>query len=309
MKKIIVTVGMSNSGKSTFANTTVQHNPDRYVVVNRDKIRELLFGYTETTISEYYTRNDVSAREKQVTRYEDTLINEALETGRIPIVDATHLRRAYLERFKYWNVEVEVIFFDVLLKEAQVRNESRLRQVPADILKKQYNQYVGLRNDLDKNPIDFTPVEFINDKSKPPCFIFDIDGTLAHMNRELRSPYNWHKVGLDTVDIPTAVISRLIEFHRNNSVDDKTKTIICTGRDGVCLNETKKWLKDNDIPYDEIYIRPQKDQRPDWIVKEEMWREIIKTHRIIAMYDDRLQVVRRGRALGLKVFNVEYNNF
>ena len=48
--------------------------------------------------------------------------------------------------------------------------------------------------------------------------------------------------------------------------------------------------------------------RPDWVVKEEMWKNISKQYNIIAMYDDRLQVVRRARALGLKVFNVEYNN-
>lgn len=303
MKQIIVTVGMSNSGKSTFANTAVQHNPDRYVVINRDKIRELLFGYTETTISEYYTRNDVSAREKQVTRYEDTLINEALETGRIPIVDATHLKRTYLERFKYWNVEVELMFFDVLLKEAQVRNESRLRQVPADILKKQYNQYVGLRNDLDKNPIDFTPVEFINDTEKHPIMIYDIDGTLAHKGD--RSPYDWKAVGKDTVDLPTKFVANRLAGRTPVQVS----TIICTGRDRVCTEETKKWLSDNRIHYDRMYIREEGDMRPDWIVKEEMWRKIAEDFYIVGMFDDRLQVVRRARALGLKVFNVEYNNF
>ena len=55
-------------------------------------------------------------------------------------------------------------------------------------------------------------------------------------------------------------------------------------------------------------IRNEKDMRPDWVVKEEMWKNISKQYNIIAMYDDRLQVVRRARALGLKVFNVEYNN-
>lgn len=308
MKKIIVTVGMSNSGKSTWAHQQWMYNSD-LIIINRDKIRELLFGFTEDSVVNYYTLANMAKCEKMVTRYEDTLINEALEMGKTPIVDATHLKRAYLERFKYWNVEVDVQFFDVTLKEAQIRNAGRLRKVPEDVLIKQYNQYVGLRNELDKNPIDFTPVTIDYDLLKTPCFIFDIDGTLAHMDRDVRSPYDWGKVGLDTVDTPTASISRLIEFHSNNSIDDKTKIIICTGRDGICLKETKDWLKKYDIPYHEIYIRAERDQRPDWVVKEEMWREISKNHRIIGMFDDRLQVVRRARALGLKVFNVEYNNF
>lgn len=305
MKKIIVTVGMSNSGKSTWANQLVQENLDSFIIVNRDKIRELLFGYTESTIADYYNRKDLSAREKQVTRYEDTLINEALETGRTPIVDATHLRREYLERFKYWNAKVELQWFDITLKEAQIRNESRLRKVDDKILIKQYNQYVTISKSISDDPIDFTPVELIQEEFNEPCFIFDIDGTLAHMDREKRSPYDWHKVGLDTADVATCAIARFL----STSVNLSAKVIICTGRDGICLDETEKWLDDNHIKYDEIYIRPRGDQRADWIVKEEMWREISKTHYIVGMFDDRLQVVRRARALGLKVFNVEYNNF
>ena len=49
--------------------------------------------------------------------------------------------------------------------------------------------------------------------------------------------------------------------------------------------------------------------RPDWVIKEEMWRDLATRYNIVGMFDDRLQVVRRARALGLKVFNVEYNNF
>lgn len=301
--KIIVTVGMSNSGKSTFARQAVGENSDQFIVVNRDKIRELLFGYTEETISEYYYRTDISKREKEVTRYEDTLINEALQMGKTPIVDATHLKRAYLERFKYWNVEVEVQFFDVTLKEAQIRNAGRLRQVPEDILIKQYNRYVGLRNDLDKNPIDFTPVTFENNQKLPPVVIFDIDGTLAHKGD--RSPYDWLAVGKDTIDYPTCLISDFI-----NKSAFGVKVIICTGRDAESLEETEKWLEKHRLDYySEIYIRDRGDMRPDWVVKEEMWRKIAGKNFIVGMFDDRLQVVRRARALGLKVFNVEYNNF
>ena len=83
----------------------------------------------------------------------------------------------------------------------------------------------------------------------------------------------------------------------------------CASRDGVCLPETKEWLDRMGIHNDEIYIRDRGDQRADWIVKEEMWRKISEDNYIVGMFDDRLQVVRRARALGLKVFNVEYNNF
>jgi predicted kinase len=72
--KLILLCGISNSGKSTFASTTVQHNPDRYICVNRDKIRELLYGYTEQNIKEYYFRSDFNRLEERVSDVEESLI-------------------------------------------------------------------------------------------------------------------------------------------------------------------------------------------------------------------------------------------
>ena len=291
MKKIIVTIGMSNSGKSTWTHNQWLSFPDDIVVINRDKIRELLFGYDEKSVVNYYNRSDLSKLEKRVTKYEDSLIYETLEGGKIPIVDATHLNIKYLERFKYWNVEVHLQFFDISLKEAEIRNESRVRKVPREILIKQYNQYISLRQKLEMETIDYSPVKFDNDITKEPCVIVDIDGTIAHHNG-LRSPYDWKEVGIDSVD---KNISFLVEKLHKSGV----KIIICTGRDGVCLGETKAWLYKHKIPYDDIFIRPKNDMRPDWVVKQDMWRIIAENHYITAMIDDRLQVVRRARALGL----------
>lgn len=299
---LIITVGISGSGKSTWAHSKWWEDPSRYVIVNRDKIRELLFGFTEQSVEQYYLRDDVSGLEKQVTRYEDTLINDGLNHGKTVIVDATHLTRAYLERFKYWNVPTEIVVFEVELSEAINRDLSRDRQVGDTIINKQYNRFVTLIQQLSFVPINFTPVELVQNTDNSPCFIFDIDGTLSHMTG--RSPYDWRKVEDDVVDESTRDVLVNIFFS-----DPKIKVIICTGRDAICLEETRRWLNDAIIPYDKIYMRPKGDQRPDWVVKEEMWRKIAEDNYIVGMFDDRLQVVRRARALGLKVFNVEYNNF
>lgn len=178
--KLIITVGISGSGKSTWAHEQWLNDPYMYVIVNRDKIRELLFGYTEQSIDMYYRLPNISKFEKQVTRYEDTLINDGLNHGKTVIVDATHLTRKYLERFKYWNVETEVMVFEVT-KEVALRNDShRTRQVGEIVITKQYNRFVSLMNDLGKNPIDFTPVTITMNLDNEKCVIFDIDGTLAH---------------------------------------------------------------------------------------------------------------------------------
>ena len=45
------------------------------------------------------------------------------------------------------------------------------------------------------------------------------------------------------------------------------------------------------------------------VVKEEMWRDISKSYNIELIYEDRNQVVRRARALNLKVAQVKYGNY
>lgn len=298
-EKLIILCGISGSGKSTFATTTVQRNPEKYVIANRDKIRELLFGYTEESIHEYYNRNDINKLEKQVTKYEDTIIREGLAENKTVIVDATHLSREYLERFKFWNVPTHIEFFDIDINEAFKRLEDRVRKVDASIVNKQYDRYINLKKDLEKNPIDFTPTKIEKDESLYSCYIFDIDGTLAKM--ENRSPYEWNKVGEDKVVDWVSTVSKIIEEHIH--------IIICTGRDEICREDTKKWLEYNSITYTELHIRPKGDMRPDWIVKEEMWKDISTRYNILGLFDDRQQVVDRARNLSLKVFQVEHHNF
>lgn len=295
---IKVTVGISGSGKSTWAKEQWEKSPLKTIVVNRDKIRELLFGYTEASISEYYSKTNIGKLEKEVTLYEDTLINEGLCQGKTVIVDATHLKMAYLERFKYWNVPIEYVYFDVTLKEALTRDMSRTRQVGKEIISKQYSNYLLVAI---KKLENFVPVTLKNDQSLPHCVLVDIDGTLAHITN--RSPFDWSRVGEDYVDVAVKKISNSILLNHVAAV------FICTGRDGICLTETQEWLDNNNIYYNKIFIRKAGDQRPDWQIKEEIWRQITKDFYIIGMYDDRNQVTRRARALGLKVFQVEYGNF
>lgn len=298
-KKIIVLVGISGSGKSTYASSLVQSNPQEFVLVNRDKIRELLFGYTEESVSSYYQRKDLSALEKQVTLYEDTLIHEGLNLDKTVVVDATHLEERYLERYKFWNVPVEYKYFNITLNLAIGRDSERTRKVGAEVIAIQFDKYFKL-----ERVEDFEPVEFINSNELRTCIIYDIDGTIAIKGD--RNAFDWKAVGNDSAEHDVIFTMNLIEAIGNKP---KPRVIICTGRDSICSNETKDWLNRRNIPYDKIYFRPKGDQRPDWIVKEEMWREIAEKHYIVGMYDDRNQVTRRARALGLKVFQVEYGNF
>ena len=299
--KITVLVGISGSGKSTWAHEEWSKEPLKTVIVNRDKIRESLFGFSEKSIKDYYKREDVFSLEKVITRYEDDLIAEGLNQGKHVIVDATHLKIEYLERYRFWNVPVEVKSFNIPVNKAIENDRKRIRQVGDEVIKKQFNQLTSLINNPKLKNLDLTPVTFKQDKSLPTCIIFDIDGTIAHKGE--RSPYDWKRVEEDTVD--ESVVEVMQELVKAN----ESAIIICTGRDGISEFQTKRWLINNGILFDGLFIRDEGDMRPDWVVKEEMWREIAKSYYIVGMFDDRNQVVRRARSLGLKVMQVENGYF
>lgn len=301
--RICTFIGISNSGKSTQAHLEWLKDPLNTVVISRDKVRNLLWSYNDEDVHEYYKRDDFNKLEKEVSKYCDTLIYEAIESNKKIILDNTHLDfKRDIKSLEYWNVPLELVWFDVTLKEALTRNMSRRRQVDEAIITKQYGKYVNLRKEL--TSYSFSPKTIKNSRNLPPCIIYDVDGTIAKMTD--RSPYDWSRVGEDLmIHNVCATIDWIYDLEENK----RPKVWICTGRDGEALKETKKWLEDNKIYYDELLIRDRGDMRPDWVVKEEMWENISKENYIIGMYDDRLQVVRRARALGLKVFNVEYNNF
>lgn len=299
--KLEILIGASGSGKSTYASNKVQSDFNRYIRVNRDDIRQLLFGYNDITIDNYYKLPNLNKLEKEVTKYEDTLIYEGIESNKTVIIDNTNLNRQKdLESLKYWNVETELTFFDTDESTCVVNDYYRSRKVGRNIIRKQCRQLKSLKDSLEANPIDFTPIQLDNNPNKPPCIVVDIDNTLAHNNS--RNPFDWKRVGEDTVD---RSLSEILFCMDNDSID----IIIATGRDGICLKDTKNWLRKYNIWYDDIYIRPENNYEPDWIIKQRIAQEILTDRHILAWFDDRLQVSRHLRMLGLDIYNVRHGNF
>lgn len=305
MKQIKITIGVSNAGKSTWSNEQWKKDPFNTVIVNRDKIRELLFGFTEASVKEYYNSPDIQKFEKVVSKYEDTIIHEALSEDKTVIVDATNLYQDYIERFKFWNVPIELVWFDISLEDALERNRNRSRSVPEDVIKSHHKKYLKLKESF---TWDYKPAELLTPRYgiTESVYLLDIDGTIAHMNGG-RSPFDWKNVGRDDVCLNLLPVVNAI-IQQSKDYPGSPKLIIVSGRDGVCRNETLEWLERFGIEGG-LLMRPEKDMRADWKIKEEIWRELYQKYNILGLFDDRLQVVRRARALGLKVFNVEYNNF
>ena len=139
---------------------------------------------------------------------------------------------------------------------------------------------------------------------KPKCILVDVDGTLAKMKRGPgeRSPYDWHRVNEDQ---PNRPIINLV-----NTLCDVYTIIILTGRDGIALEDTKKWLKEYGVYYDEIYIRPEGNTQKDSIIKHNIYvNHILPHYDVEFVLDDRDQVVNLWRSIGLTCLQVDYGNF
>lgn len=145
MGEILILSGISNSGKSTYAHKLWKENPEKYIVVNRDKLRELAYAFTEETIKDYYRLEDFNYLESQVTAMQDNLIDFWLEKKKTVIIDNTNLRAKYIKEFEKFDCEISLKFFDITLKEALTRNKSRKRKVAEEIIIAQYDQYINLR--------------------------------------------------------------------------------------------------------------------------------------------------------------------
>ena len=301
MPKITIMVGVSASGKSTKAKE-IAHSTNA-IIINRDKLREMLFGYTENNINDYYRLSDLYLKENQITSFQNYLIERALVKNNDVIIDNTNLKQRYINDFlKTFNkYTIEFCVMECDLQEAINRDKKRTRSVGCKVIKEQYQNFNILKKNFDFNIYIPNETTIINNRSKEPVYIFDIDGTLALMQN--RSPYDYSKVNEDLLNKPVA--------EALYSLSTKYKIIICSGREAntECRKATEIWLKDNSIQYTDLIMRKEGDKRSDYVVKEEMWNKICNNYYVMAMFDDRNQVVNHARKLGFQVFQVSDCNF
>ena len=142
--------------------------------------------------------------------------------------------------------------------------------------------------------------------------VFDIDGTLANVDHRRHwvatKPKNWAAwnaaMARDTVH--EDVKWMLDSFHSRA----RTRIVICSGRGSEHRDTTEHWLESNFIHYDALYMRAEKDNRKDSIVKVELLRQIEAEHGQPWLWvDDRQQVVDSIRAEGVRVLQVAPGNF
>ena len=143
-------------------------------------------------------------------------------------------------------------------------------------------------------------------KPGAPCFVFDIDGTIADISHRLHlidhrdynatTPKQWDEFFARMVD------DKPIE-HMRVLVDTLSLTypvLLCTGRGEENREQTVEWLKRHRFNFFELFMRPAGDFRQDDVVKSELLdRMLAEGYAPMLVFEDRARVVKMWRSRGI----------
>lgn len=305
MTTLIAMRGLPASGKSTYARAWVAEDPIRRARVNRDDCRAMLHD------GAYHGRDT----EKQIIAIRDAAVSALLKRGVSVVVDDTNLpsrtvrdvrRLATMAGAEFEIVDLTNVPLDVCLE----RNAARVGRalVPPDRVVEMHTKFVkGKPHPLPivDEPDDSTGTAWYEPKPDAPnAVMVDIDGTVALMCA--RSPYDETRVHEDRPNLP--VIEAVTAMSRAGH-----EVVFCSGRTEGCRAATAVWLRTHLAEvgvHAVLHMRQVGDMRKDSVVKAEIFdRHIRDRYNVVAVFDDRKQVVDMWRSIGLTVFQVAPGDF
>lgn len=280
MSTLYATVGLPGSGKTTKAKEMLVEQPNNLVRVNSDDIRAMSY-YKWTPKNEEMTN-----------KTRDFMICQSLSEGNNVIVDNTNLHPKHIPHLKNLAdahaAGFELIdFTHVGLNECIDRDSKRPNPVGTKVIFGMWEKY------LKPKPVP-------RNKQLPDIIICDIDGTVALKGS--RNPFDETKV---IEDKPRYTV--IDALHGLVNVTG-ARPVYASGRHQGCQTDTRSWLNSN-VGYETspLFMRADGDNRHDYIVKREIYeREIKDRYNVVAILDDRPQVIRMWQELGFydRIFNV-----
>lgn len=147
-----------------------------------------------------------------------------------------------------------------------------------------------------------TARRYVPPAGAPRAVIVDLDGTVALRTGD-RSPYDWQRVGEDEPNLPVIELVQVL-------AKAGFRIIGMSGRDEECYRQSESWLLHHGVPVDELWMRRRKDNRSDDVVKLELFdRHVRDRYDVAWVIDDRDQVVKAWRSIGLTVLQVAEGDF
>lgn len=296
--RLIICRGLPASGKSFWSLAACGPDVTR---INRDDLRAMAHK------SQWSLAN-----EKVICAMRDAGIRAGLQAGHTVIADDTNGSNGVVKHLtkiaEQCKAEVIIRWFPCSVDECIRRDVARGSKVGREVIRKMAEDYPHLiigepqeaLQPLYKQP-DRYPAEL---PDLPLCIIADMDGTLA-----------WNKQGRSFYDVSNEAV---LEDHPNYVALEYVtamahsghEVIIFSGREDSCYAGTYAWLRKYlNVPFS-LYMRETGDQRKDAIVKREMYDVHVKDKFAVSVVlDDRVQVVKLWRDLGLQCWSVADGNF
>lgn len=272
-QKVLILRGLPASGKTTHAKALEEKG---WVRIEKDEIRQNSKLFADGQYN--HNRGDESIVLKERNR----LIRQALDRGKSVVSSDTNLNPKHVTGIsaiaREFGATTEVKdFLDVPIAELIERDKQRGdKSVGEAVIRKQFHDFIKTM-----------PTFLKYDPSLPFCVVSDLDGTLT-LGPKDRSPYEWHKVGNDDINLGVAHLLDGIKMI------NYCKVFIFSGRDEECRPETEAWLEKHDIEYDELHMRRSDHlnenggQVKDTLVKAEMIEKyLIGKYNILLWCDDR----------------------
>jgi|SRR5712664_1641828 len=303
MTELIILRGLPGCGKSTWAREWVGEDPARRAEVNRDHLRRMMHDGV-------FLGSDT---ELQVTAARDAMISALLKRGvsvvssdtNLPQRTARDLVKLAVHAKAEWQVEDMT---DIHLDECILRNVKRddKKPVPENVIRDYFARFIlphkgePLPLPQEEGVQDDEVRLYVPDPALPEAIIVDIDGTVAL--KGARDPYDETRVHEDRPNEPVIQVVRMMA--------EKHWVIFLSGRTERCREETMNWLDEHVAVSYELHMRKQGDGRKDWIVKQELFDEHVRgKYNVTVVLDDRDQVVRLWRDMGLICFQVAEGKF
>jgi len=156
--------------------------------------------------------------------------------------------------------------------------------------------------------------------TKKDTYIFDLDGTIANIDArrklcakpngkmDFKQFFDPKNIDLDVPNDPVIQTLQMLDKAKFNIV-------IFSGRSKATKDATVQWLKKYDVPFNVLKMRPT--THPFAYMKDDdlkkHWLDTIfpdwQKNRIVAVFDDRDQVVKMWRSNNIPCFQVNYGDF
>lgn len=299
--------GLPASGKSTIAKAWVAENPEWRIRINRDDLRHQHYD-------NFWGLSHM--QEQTVTLMEDAMVKAAIMAKISVVVDATHLKAKFIKRWydiaNSLGVDITVEDVDTPLEVCIERDSVREKAVGEEVIRDMHRRFFhkGKLPKLSPNVrAEVSGRAYVPNPKLPKAVWVDVDGTLADREhplapRPVRGPFDEHRVFEDALF--EHVKDTVVALHKHGY-----KIVIMSGRTDACKEETVRWLRHHEIPFDDIFMRKFGDDRKDSVVKEELfWNNVAPKYDVKFALDDRKQVVDHTRdVLKIPVFEVAPGHF